>query len=103
MYPEVGVISLARWFSFLCIHQPSSLGFRDRVAEFLGGIQPESYGVLGVFQGVVVGCAVRHTAGKLRDFSDAALVGVVPVNDYFVSKHPYLRLYLRMISLIALT
>ena len=71
----------------LCVHEATTLGFRDRVTEFAGSIQPELDSLLGVVQCLALRLTVGLAARELWDFRDESVVFVAPEDNDFVSVH----------------
>src|SRR5271157_395676 len=67
--------------------QAPALRFGDRIAELLGGVDPEAHCILCVAERVLLGDAVRHAPRKFGHLRDERPVFVAPIDDDFVSDH----------------
>ena len=70
---------------------PFGLGYG--ITELLSGFEPEGYGLLDFFQGLMPGIAVSEAAGKLGRLGDVGIVCGAPVDDNLVLMHHHHALY----------
>lgn len=70
-------------------HEAFAFRFRDGVAKFAGGIDPQLDGLVGVGKSRFRRVAVSHTAGKFRHFGNKYLIFVAPMENNLVLVHAY--------------